>query len=39
MMRAILIEHSTASEPEFQRKNEFKDGSGIIGISFSMRRR
>ena len=36
--RAILIAASTASEPEFQKKNESKDGSGMIGIRRSISR-
>jgi hypothetical protein len=35
-MRAIFNAPSTASEPEFQKKNESKDGSGITGRSFSI---
>lgn len=34
--RAILTAASTASEPEFQKKNESKDECGIIGKSRSM---
>lgn len=36
MARAILTAASTASEPEFQKKKESKDLSGIIGSSRSM---
>ena len=39
IIRAILMAPSTASDPEFQKKNESSDGSGIIGISFSMSRK
>jgi hypothetical protein len=35
-IRAIFKAPSTASEPEFQKKNESKDGSGITGRSFSI---
>jgi hypothetical protein len=34
--RAILTAASTASDPEFQKKNESSEGSGITGSSFSM---
>lgn len=34
--RAILIAASTASDPEFQKKKESKDGSGMIGSKFSI---
>jgi hypothetical protein len=37
--RAILRDASMASEPEFQKKNESSEGSGIIGRRFSMRRK
>jgi len=35
-VRAILMAASTASEPEFQKKKESKDGSGMIGSNLSM---
>ena len=35
-VRAILMAASTASDPEFQKKKESKDGSGMIGSSLSM---
>lgn len=34
MALAIFSAASTASEPEFQKKKESKDGSGMIGRSF-----
>lgn len=34
--RASLIAASTASEPEFQKKNESSEGSGIVGSSRSI---
>jgi len=36
---AILIAVSTASDPEFQKKNELSEGCGIAGRRRSMRRR
>ena len=35
-VRAILMAASTASDPEFQKKKEFKDGWGMIGSNLSM---
>jgi hypothetical protein len=32
------MDASMASDPEFQKKNESRDGCGIFGRSFSMRR-
>ena len=34
--RAILSAPSIASDPEFQKKNESSEGSGIVGSSRSM---
>ena len=35
---AILMAASTASEPEFQKKNESSEGSGIMGSKRSISR-
>jgi hypothetical protein len=35
LVLATLIAASIASDPEFQKKNDCNDGSGIIGIRFS----
>jgi hypothetical protein len=35
-VRAIFRAASTASEPEFQKKKESRDASGMIGNSFLM---
>lgn len=36
---AILMAASTASDPEFQKKKESREGCGITGISFSINSR
>lgn len=38
-VRASFSAASTASEPEFQKKNESREGSGMIGRSFLISRR
>ena len=35
-VRAIFMDASIASDPEFQKKKESKDGSGMIGSNLSM---